>query len=351
MNFSIEGLNHFNQLDYFVLSINLILFLFSKPIVNGFKNSSETKSSGSKLFALRFINITLFALYVMALFVDGWTKQISQTGLAFLLAFVISHIAHIVILRRFGREKEIEGTTYRTETYQSEIFSLLLTLITLIATVVVIINVWGLNDWLKATSVLGILAILVFSTKDVWIPDNISGLILLYDGDIEPGSVVRIPDQDLLAIVVQTSLTRTIFRDLKTRHLIVLPNTMVRNSMVEVLSKTVKSGLAQFVYFNIAYGTEAEKVINLLNAIWQKASEESTAINPEREAEITVVDNGDHAVTWRLGYRVTNFYQLLEAECLIKRIAYDVSVEHGIGLQTPLTHEVSMSRVPVDAES
>jgi hypothetical protein len=120
---------------------------------------------------------------------------------------------------------------------------------------------------------------------------------------------------------------------------------------VEVLSKTVKSGLAQFVYFNIAYGTEAEKVINLLNTIWQKASEESTAINPEREAEITVVDNGDHAVTWRLGYRVTNFYQLLEAECLIKRIAYDVSVENGIGLQTPLTHEVSMSSVPVDVES
>ncbi len=343
---SIIGFDSFSTFDYAVLSINLLLFLFSKPIVQGFKRS-DSKSSGSKLYALRAINIILFLLYVAALFIEGWSKQISLTGLTFLLAFIISHLLDLFIIKKFGREKEIDGTNYHTETYQSEIFSLLVTLLTLITTIVIVINIWGMNDWLKATSVLGILAILVFSTKDVWIPDNISGLILLYNNDIEPGAVVKIDEQNLLAIVVQTSLTRTTFRDLKTRHQIVLSNTIVRNSKLEVLSKGPASGHMQFVHFNISYGIPAEKVDALLTAIWEKACMESKAINEEREPEISVVDTGDHAVNWRLGYKLKNLYQMLEVECLVKRIAYELAEEHKIELLTPLTHNLIDNKLSI----
>lgn len=338
---TIIGLEGFSTLDYVVLSINLLLFIFSRPLVQGFKRN-DTKSASSKLYALRAINIILFSLYIAALFIEGWSKQISLTGLTFLLAFIASHLLHIFIIKKFGREKEIDGVNYHTETYQSEIFSLLVTLIALITAIVIVIHIWGMNDWLKATSVLGILAILVFSTKDVWIPDNISGLILLYNSDIESGAVVKIDDQNLLAIVVQTSLTRTTFRDLKTRHQIVLPNTVVRNSKLEVLSKGPASGLMQFVHFNIGYGIAADKVETLLKTIWEKACAESNALNAEREPEISVVDTGDHAVNWRLGYKLKNLYQMLEVECLVKRIAYEVSEEQKIELQTPLTHNIDL---------
>jgi small-conductance mechanosensitive channel len=338
-------LDTFSTFDYAVLSINLLLFLFSKPLVQGFKRN-DSKSSSSKLYALRAINLILFCLYVAALFIEGWSKQISLTGLTFLLAFISSHLLDIFIIKKFGKEKEIDGTNYHTETYQSEIFSLLVTLLTIITTIVIVINIWGMNDWLKATSVLGILAILVFSTKDVWIPDNISGLILLYNSDIEPGSVVKIDEQNLLAIVVQTSLTRTTFRDLRTKHQIVLPNTIVRNSKLEVLSKGPASGYMQFVYFNIAYGIPAEKVEALFHAVWEKACEESKAINEEREPEISVFDTGDHAVNWRLGYKLKNLYLMLETECMVKRIAYDLAEKQSIELQTPLTHSIVESSLP-----
>lgn len=333
------GLDSFTTFDYVVLSINLLLFIFAKPIVNGFKRN-DSNSGSSKLYALRAINIILFSLYITALFIEDLSKQISLTGLTFLLAFIVSHLLDIFIIKKFGKEKEIYGTNYHTETYQSEIFSLLVTLLTLITTIVIVINIWGMNDWLKATSVLGILAILVFSTKDVWIPDNISGLILLYNSDIEPGSVVKIDDQNLLAIVVQTSLTRTTFRDLKTKHQIVLPNTIVRNSKIEVLSKGPASGYMQFVHFNISYGIPAEKIETLLRAIWEKACEESKAINEEREPEISIVNTGDHAVNWRLGYKLKNLYLMLETECLVKRIAYELAEKQCIELQTPLTHSL-----------
>lgn len=333
------GLDSFTTFDYIVLSINLLLFIFAKSIVNGFK-ANDSKSGGSKLYALRAINLILFSLYILALFIQDLSKQISLTGLTFLLAFVVSHMLDIFIIKKFGREKEIYGTNYHTETYQSEIFSLLVTLLTLITTIVIVINIWGMNDWLKATSVLGILAILIFSTKDVWIPDNISGLILLYNNDFESGSVVKITELNLLAIVVQTSLTRTIFRDLKTKHQIVLPNTIVRKSKIEVLSKGPASGHMQFVHFNISYGIPVNKIENLFQAIWEKACEQSKAINEEREPEISVIDTGDHAVNWRLGYKLKNLYQMLETECLVKRIAYELSEKQGIELQTPLTHSI-----------
>jgi small-conductance mechanosensitive channel len=336
---SIISFESFSTFDYVVLSINLLIFIFSKPIVQGFKRN-DSKSASSKLYALRAINLILFALYIASLFIEGLGKRLSLTGLTFLLAFIFSHLLDMFIIKKFGREKEIDGTNYHTETYQSEIFSLLVTFLTLITTIVIVINIWGMNDWLKATSVLGILAILVFSTKDVWIPDNISGLILLYNSDIEPGAVVKIDEQNLLAIVVQTSLTRTTFRDLKTHHQIVLPNSIVRNSKLEVLSKGPASGHMQFVHFNISYGIPAEKVDSLLKRVWEKACEESKALNDEREPVINIVETGDHAVNWRLGYKLKNLYQMLEVECLVKRIAYELAEEQKIELQTPLTHSI-----------
>jgi small-conductance mechanosensitive channel len=157
--------------------------------------------------------------------------------------------------------------------------------------------------------------------------------------------LVKITDQNLLAIVVQTSLTRTIFRDLKTKHQIVLPNTIVRNSKIEVFSKCPASGYMQFVHFNISYGIPADKIEALFQAIWKRACEESKAINEEREPEISVVDTGDHAVNWRLGYKLKNLYLMLETECLVKRIAYELAEEHSIELQTPLTHSLMKGAV------
>jgi small-conductance mechanosensitive channel len=343
MTLTMFSLENFSTFDYVVLSINLLLFLFSRPLVQGFKRS-DSKSVSSKLYALRAINIILFFLYVAALFVEGWSKQISLTGLTFLLAFITSHLLHVFIIKKFGRGREIDGVDYHTETYQSEVFSLLITLITIIASIVIIINIWGMNDWLKATSVLGVLAILVFSTKDVWIPDNISGFMLLYNSDIESGAVVKIDDQNLLAIVVQTSLTRTTFRDLKTRHHIVLPNTLIRNSKIEILSKGPASGLMQFVHFNIGYGISAKKIEDMLRTVWERSCEASSAINAEREPEISVFETGDHAVNWRLGYKLKKLYQMLEVECLVKRIAYETAEEHQIELQTPLTHNIDLDK-------
>ena len=211
-------------LDLVVFSLNILIFLFSGWIVKGFKKSNEDSSFSTKLRALRFINLTLLGLFIIAVFEKQFTRQISLTGMTLLLAFILVHFTQVFLLMKFGRVKEIEGDKFRVETYQSEVFGLLVVMLAVIISLLIIINIWEMTSWLQATSVLGALLLLVYSTKDVWAPDNINGLMLLYNGDIEPGSVVQIDDYNLLGIAIQTSLTQTVFRDIKHRHRVVLPN-------------------------------------------------------------------------------------------------------------------------------
>ena len=332
---------NFSELDYLIFIINLSLLIFSRPIISGFRRNKDASISSSKLFALRSINIVLIVLYISALFIADITKQISQTGLTFLLAFLIVHFLQMLILRKFGREKEIDDVKYRTETYQSEVFSLIIVLIAMVTVVVLIINIWGMTDWLKTTSVLGILAIIIFSTKDVWAPDNINGLILLYHGDIEPGAVVRVDELELLAITIQTTLTQTIFRDLRSKHLIVVPNARLRACKLEILSKSPASGLVWYIDYKISYGLSSAQVEAFFQKVWEKVAVEHSAINEDKPAVVKLLDTGDHAVCWRFGYWVKNIYHVLDTEFTVNKHAYDLSLVEGIELSTPLTHQVN----------
>ena len=95
MNSFLNILSHFTSLDYVIFSVNLLLFIFSKPIVAGFKNKNENRKA--KLLTLRVINIVLIILYINAFFFDHITRQISQTGLTLLISFIVVHFTHVFI--------------------------------------------------------------------------------------------------------------------------------------------------------------------------------------------------------------------------------------------------------------
>ncbi|MDQ7089445.1 MAG: mechanosensitive ion channel [Methylococcales bacterium] len=185
---------------------------------------------------------------------------------------------------------------------------------------------------------------MIYSTKEVWAADNISGLMLLYNGDVEPGSVVRITELDLLAIVIQTTLSQTSFRDLATRHKVLLPNSRLRNSKIEVLTQCSNAGLRQYVDFKIAYGFESTRIEQFLIQVWHNACEVETAINSDRPASIKLMETGDYAVRWRLVYILKNVHKLIDAQCMINRAAYDLSLIEKIGLDTPLQHKVNLNK-------
>ena len=336
----VSQLTHiFAPFDYLVLLLNLFLFVFARPVIRFIRGKSDSETSNHVL-TLRAVNVVLLILYTSTIFFSDLTKQLSQTGLTLLLAVMATYLINGLVLKQYGKRKEIEGDEYLVDTYQSEVFGLIVVVLAIVAALLIIINIWGITSWLKATSVLGGLLIVLFSTKDVWAPENINGLILLYNGDVEPGALVRVDDLNLLAIVLQTTLTQTRMRDLVSRHKVIVPNSRLRNSKIEILSKATSKGIYQYVEFNISYGIASEQVEELFTTIWERAVEAENAIHADRPARAKVTETGDHAVCWKLCYWVGNVYGLIDARHAINRAAYDVSLEQGVDLNTPFTHTI-----------
>lgn len=337
-----HGLSTF---DAFVFVINLLIFAFSRPLVRSWDPRPDDAPLKSRLWTLWILNLTLFALYFIVAAVTGLNlpRQISQTGLTLLVGYLSLHLASSFILRRYGRRKEIEGTVYRTETYQSEVFTLLAVTLVGITCFLVILNVWELTEWLQATSVLGGLLVILYATKDVFAPDHINGLILLYNRNVTPGAVIRVPELDILGIALHTTLTQTTFKDLVHRHEVIVPNRRLRQAKIEVLSSDTVGGLWEHADFQVGYEHDREEVAGVLLEAWERARKADKGISAEKRARARLVCTGDHAVTWRLFYCLSNVYRLMPARFAILEAALDVSRERGISLATPLTHVVATS--------
>ncbi len=338
--------------DVVVLCLNALIFLFSKRIIKALPASRDESNYKTRLWALRFINLVLFLLYLGSVLlqqhnagpqpdqsVQVLARQLSQTGLTLLVAFLLTHFIQVFVVKRFGRVREIDGVEYRTETYQSEMYSLIVLIIAIIVVFLVLLNIWKITSLLQATSVFGGLLLILYSTKDVWAPDNINGLILLYNGNIEPGSLVRVEKYDLLAIVLQTSLTQTVLKDLVQRNQVIIPNSKLRNAKIEILTKATPNGLIQYAEFKLSYGISSEQAEAFFQAVWQQACTLSKAINADQAPKVRLYSNSDHAVVWRLFYYVGNVYRLLDARYAINRAAYDLSQQTGIELKTPVLYQ------------
>lgn len=316
-----QALTQLDTLDWFVISANLVLLVFSGTIAGKLSGTKDEHAPRRKLVVMRVMSTLLLVMYLMSLFapigIFGECDQVSEagncdplrrlslTGLTIFSSYVFYILSHAWIVRRYGRSKEIEGVQVKYATYQSELFSVLVLLAIILLAFLTVLTIWEVERWLRGTSVLGGIALVLFFTKDVWLPDNINGLILLYNSDVEPGAVVRVKELDLLGVTLRTSLVQTTFRDLVRQHLIIVPNARLRAQKIEVLTQCGSTGLRDYVEFKIGYDVTAERVEPMLQEIWEVACAAETAINSEVEPRIQLVNNGDHAITWHLMYTST----------------------------------------------
>jgi len=337
----------FEVLDYTVLSLNLLIFLFAGIIIKKSPKATNNSTTKNRMMALRAINLALFAIYVFAGLVGYFLgdkiehlQQISQTGLTVLVAYIVLHYVQGWIVFRFGKVKEIDGDKYHGESYASEIVGLIGLILVGSIAILVIINIWELNNWLQATSVLGGILLILFASKDYFLGDLINGLVMHYNDSVEAGAVIRVKEYDLVGVVMQITLSQTIIRDLVQKHQITIPNSKLRNATVETISKCGKNGFRDFLDFKIGYDQSPEAVQTFLERVFQQASDKEAGINNEAKAKIVVVENGDHAVTWRLLYYVKNPYRMLDARNTMQTIAFELSQQESIGLNTPVTHQI-----------
>ena len=325
-------------IDYITFIINLLILIFGKQIINHL-SVQTVGAAPPQLRLLRILNAVLFLTYLFAVaFQFQLGSNISHTGLLVLLTYLIWQLTHSIILKKYGRKREVEGTSIYVESYTSSNLKLIALLILGVISGLVFLNLWKLEWLLQTTSFLGALAVLIFTTKDYWLKDFISGIIVISNGNIERGDVIRIPDENILAIVLETRTMLTLLRDVIRNHNITVPNSLLLNKQVEILTTESRKGIYDYVEFNIGYETDSEKARAYLLDAWKRACKITATINAEREGNIMLVENGDHAVTWRVLYNLRFEHEIATARNAVKLAAFELQDEHGVKLPTPLTH-------------
>jgi small-conductance mechanosensitive channel len=337
-----EGLltyfTNLEAIDHITFTLNLLILIFGKQIISHL-SVHTVGAAPFQLRLLRILNAVLFLAYFCAVaFQFQLGSSISHTGLLVLLTYLIWQFTHSLVLKKYGRKREVEGTSIYVESYTSNNLKLIALLLLGITTGLIFLNIWKLESWLQTTSFLGALAVLIFTTKDYWLKDFISGIIVISNSNIERGDVIRIPDENILAIVLETRTTLTLLRDVVCNHNITIPNSMLLNKQVEILTTDTKKGIYDYVEFNIGYETHPDAAMTYLLDVWKSACKITAAINSDREGIIKLIDNGDHAVTWRLLYNLKAEHEIINARNAVKLAAFELQDEHGVKLPTPLTH-------------
>jgi small-conductance mechanosensitive channel len=325
-------------IDYITVIINLLILIFGKQIITHL-SVQTVGAAPPQLRLLRILNAVLFLTYFFAVaFQFQLASNISHTGLLVLLTYLIWQLTHSIILKKYGRKREVEGTSIYVESYTSSNLKLIALLILGVISGLVFLNLWKLEWLLQTTSFLGALAVLIFTTKDYWLKDFISGIIVISNGNIERGDVIRIPDENILAIVLETRTMLTLLRDVIRNHNITVPNSLLLNKQVEILTTESRKGIYDYVEFNIGYETDSEKAKAYLLDVLKRACKITATINAEREGNIMLVENGDHAVTWRVLYNLRFEHEITTARNAVQLAAFELQDEHDVKLPTPLTH-------------
>jgi len=149
------------------------------------------------------------------------------------------------------------------------------------------------------------------------------------------GDVVSIPEAGILGIILEIRGLQTRIRDLAQGHEIEIPNYNLLQYRTDYLRKSKGGPFKDFVEFHIGYGIPSSQVKSYLNAIYETVSASTSSLDSLREPKITIRENSNNAVIWRITYVLDKPYQLLKVRNSINMAAYDLQDEYDIYLSTP----------------
>jgi hypothetical protein len=346
-----EHLEVLGPIDHFTLAVNLFILVFSKWFATRYGVIKDKAKSQARLRILHVTNLILFTTYLIAVvFEIHLGRAISQTFLVVLASYLLIHFAEAFILRKYGKSKTIENFARTTETHTSRTLELFVLFIIITITFVLLINIWGLEDWLQTTSVLGFIALFIFASKEYWAGDFLSGILIISQGRIERGDVIMIKDEGLTAIVLQINSFQTIVRDLVNQHDIILPNSKLRLTRVDVLKTDLKRGIREFEDFWFGYGTAKEQIEEMLVEVWNQTVSDGL-IDKNGGYVVANKECGDHGVRWRLAYTLKSPHKIIETGNKVREWAYQLQDKYDLELATPITHDISKGILKTNTSS
>ncbi len=322
----------------------VLLLLFSRPLLRLiFSDRDEKRFRGRlNLFRLACV-LALVILLIRAVAHPGaeslWFTRLLGVLLIVYLAYLAFYLASRLILRRYGRERQREEETVYVETYNSRLLTVLAGIVIAVVALVAVIRVLGFSTWLEAGGVLGVLGVMLALTQASWVPDLVSGLVILNSRLVEEGDVVQLgPDPDEIFMVFRTRVFFTELLHLASNHRILIQNSRLRGMTVQNLSRFASArGLREALVIKVGYEVTGEQVRRLFDAVMEAAlADPDIPVEEKYEPEVRPVRGGDYGVEWALFYHTKDARALLRTRQLMLELALRLAREQGLSLATPL---------------
>lgn len=348
-------------LHILVLIVNLLLLLFSKPIISLFKNHAE---NGFELSLFRGLNLTFLGLHLID-FVLLWLSKdyqslfgrLAWTIVTIYIGLLLFSFVSYLSRKKFGIEKKFDSTIVYIDTYNSRLVDLIVLVIISIFSLYIIINIWELDSLLQTTGVFGIAAAFLALTNQIWAPDMFYGMVILNSKMLEDGDVIQFADNRDEYIINKVTFIYTILLDVRNNHRTLIKNSKLVETRIDNLSKKASTdGLRMRLTYKIGYPEHEalEQFKKQVDQMFTAANEEAIAsdeikVNAHIPFEWYLHNAGDYALEYELFYyvdtlpntKVTRTVRsyLLKTPNLVNEAVYKASVEHHIDLSTPILHQ------------
>jgi small-conductance mechanosensitive channel len=246
MDNTLSALAHFCEslrfIDYLVISTNLLLIVFARPLLGKFTSGSNKGATLKfRINLLRSLNLVILLVYAYQYFYLPAEASGSNITLLSILAilyltYFFNQLLQYLVRRQYGKARQIGGKLQYVETYQSRLLSIIFAVLLTVVSLISIVHQLGFDSLLEAGGVLGIFGVMLGLTQASWAPDIISGLIILNSDMFEEGDIVDL-GESTIGSVYKTKLFHTEILNLSNNHRVMISNAKLRSLMIHNLSK------------------------------------------------------------------------------------------------------------------
>ncbi|MBB2482747.1 mechanosensitive ion channel [Bacillus sp. APMAM] len=245
---------------------------------------SKAKWMFAKIFKFGKVDITLFLIIVAVLIIS----------LASRLSKISTNVLLPGIYNRYHLDKGTRYTFDRVVHYSIMIIAIIVSLTTV-----------GIN--LSAlTMFAGIISVGIgFGLQNI-ASNFISGVIILFERPIKVGDRVLI--DNIIGDVEKINMRATIIKTVNNEHIIVPNSYFLGEKVVNRSFSDPRIRLA--IPFSVAYGTDVEKVRDMLMEIAREESLVSPAVLLDPEPSVSFVGFGDFGLNFELSLMIADYNQL-----------------------------------------
>lgn len=343
---------HLTKFNLIVIIISFALAIAAKPIITwlSYGRQDETHSQ-VRIRVMRVLNILIIGVILVKTFFSisldaSWLEKIIQILVIIYFSVLGTQVAHFFLLKRFGKNRNIGDQLIITDSYASRALSLFSGVFIAIITAIGILKIIGLESWLQASGVFGIIGIFLAMTQSSWAPDIIGGLIILNSRRCEEGDIVQFYDngKSIVAQVFKTKFFHTELLELTNNHRLMIRNDMMRHVVLHNLSRFASAkGLRECLSFNIGYEHSEETVSAMFERAFKHFDKATDLREEQFEHEFRILDTGDYAVKWGVFYYTKDIKNILSIRQKLRSHILAESIKSDISLATPVLQNISGS--------